>query len=155
MCNACRTGRFGRKGGDQRKESAMKLKVLVTAAAVTAALTALAGCDRQADQPPMAAAPTSTPTGPIADRSAGASADSPRSVGQKLDDAGITAKVKAALLASSDVNGSAINVDTDQGRVTLKGKVSDKAEIDRAIQIARAVDGVKEVDSELSASGAG
>jgi hyperosmotically inducible periplasmic protein len=142
----------------------MKLKVLITAAAVTAALTALAGCDRQADQPPMGAAPSygqghaasaSTPAGPIADRSAGASTESPRGVGQKLDDAGITAKVKAALLASSDVNGTAINVDTEQGRVTLKGKVSDKAEIDRAIQIARAVDGVKEVDSQLSATGAG
>jgi BON domain len=152
------------KGGDQQKESAMKLKVLVTAAAVTAALTALAGCGQQTDQPPMGGAPSygqdrsgavSKPADPIADRSASAATESPHNVGQKLDDAGITAKVKAALLASSDVDGTAINVDTEQGRVTLKGKVSDKAEIDRVVQIARAVDGVKEVDSQLSASAAG
>ena len=142
----------------------MKLKLLVTATAVTAALTALAGCDRQADQPPMGgassysqdrSAPAPKPSGPIADRSTGQPTANPQGASRMFDDARITAKVRAALLASSDLDGTAITVDTEQGRVTLKGRVSDKKEIDRAVQIARAVEGVKEVDSQLSAGAAG
>jgi len=141
----------------------MKLNSLVTAAAVTTALTALAGCDREPDQPPMSgapgygqdrAAPATPPAGPLADRSTGASPEDSRSVGQALADAGITAKVKSALLARPDIDGSAINVDTERGRVTLRGQVPDEGQVDRAIQIARAVEGVKEVDSQLTARGA-
>jgi hyperosmotically inducible protein len=141
----------------------MKLNAVLAAAAATVALTALAaGCDRPTDQPRTSRAPTSgqdraapgaPPVGPLADRSAGG-ADTSGSAAQ-VNDAGITAKVKTALLRSSDVEGSAINVDTEQGHVTLKGKVSDEAQIDRAIQIARNVEGVKEVESQLSASKAG
>ncbi len=144
----------------------MRLNTTITAAAVAAALTAFAGCDRQADQPPMSSAPVyskertaaaPSATEPMVDRSTSVAPESsqPKSsqaVEQALKDASITAKVKAALLASSDVQGSAISVRTEQGRVTLEGKVLDATQIDRAIQIASAIEGVKEVDNQLSAS---
>ena len=137
----------------------MKLTASLAAAAVAAALTGLAGCDQQPDESRLGQAPSyskdrTTPTAPgapTASRSTGSLPEGAPSVGRQLDDAGITAKVKAALLASNDVEGSAINVDTDKGRVTLKGQVADKAQIARAIQIARRVEGVREVDNQLTA----
>jgi hyperosmotically inducible protein len=120
----------------------MKLRTLAAITTV-AALTGLAGCDR-ADQDRVsgARAPATTPpnTAPAANRSAG----------QTIDDAGITAKVKAALLAEKGVDGMRIDVDTSQGNVTLTGKVPDPAQVERATQIARGIDGVKGVDNKLT-----
>ena len=45
-----------------------------------------------------------------------------------VSDAWITTKVKMLLLNSPSVGGMAINVDTDDGRVTLHGKVDTRAE---------------------------
>jgi hyperosmotically inducible protein len=67
-----------------------------------------------------------------------------------IDDAGITAKVTSALLAEQGVNGTAINVDTMQGNVTLTGRVPDQSQAERAVQVARGIEGVKAVDSKLS-----
>jgi osmotically-inducible protein OsmY len=44
-------------------------------------------------------------------------ADAQRSAGQTVDDASITAKVKNALLKASEVEGTAVNVDTVNGAV--------------------------------------
>ena len=70
-------------------------------------------------------------------------------LGRKVDDAAITAKVKAALLASNDVSGTAISVETNAGRVVLSGQVKDQAQIDRAVAMARNVDGVVDVENRL------
>jgi osmotically-inducible protein OsmY len=70
-------------------------------------------------------------------------------LGQKVDDAAITAKVKAALLASNDVSGTAISVETNAGRVVLSGQVKDQAQMDRAVAKARNVDGVVDVENRL------
>ncbi|SMC23070.1 BON domain-containing protein [Desulfacinum hydrothermale DSM 13146] len=68
-----------------------------------------------------------------------------RSAGQVLDDATITAKVKAKLLDDPLVSGLAIDVDTFQGEVTLTGVVhSPKARI-RAEDLARKTRGVRSV----------
>jgi hyperosmotically inducible protein len=140
----------------------MKLNALLTAAAVTVALASVAGCGQQSDERPMKSAPTygqnrttpaTPPAGTMADRSTGATQGQTSGMGQKLDDARVTAKVKAALLADRNVDGSAIDVDTSQGHVTLKGEVADKTQIDRAIKTASAVEGVKDVDSMLTARG--
>ncbi|HSD44678.1 MAG TPA: BON domain-containing protein [Burkholderiales bacterium] len=125
--------------------------LIVTAAAGVVAL-GVAACDRPADRdrtsattpPATSRAPATpapaTPPAPTADRS----------VGQTIDDAGITAKVKTALAAEKDVSATSINVDTVQGNVTLSGRVANQTEADRALQVARSVDGVKSVDSKLS-----
>lgn len=61
-------------------------------------------------------------------------------------DAWITAKVKAALLADPDVRGLALDVETKDGVVTLRGTVVTQAEIDAAKKIALGIEGVRDVD---------
>ncbi|MGO1068714.1 BON domain-containing protein [Lysobacter sp. CA199] len=65
---------------------------------------------------------------------------------QPVSDTWITTKVKAELVASSDVPGSDINVETVNGVVKLSGSV-DKTQADKAASIARNIDGVKKVDT--------
>jgi hyperosmotically inducible protein len=72
-----------------------------------------------------------------------------KSVGETIDDATVTARVKTALLNDDQVGGLGIDVDTFKGVVTLSGRVKTQAEADRAMQLARSVDGVTEVKSTL------
>ena len=76
-----------------------------------------------------------------------------RSMGDKIDDAAITAKVKAKLTADQAKNLVKVNVDTTNGVVTLKGEVptaQDKADAER---LAKLTDGVKSVKNELVVAG--
>ena len=70
-------------------------------------------------------------------------------VGQKVDDAWITTKVKADLAADSDTKALDINVDTKAGVVVLTGTVRSKAEKTKAEQDARSVKGVVAVENQL------
>jgi osmotically-inducible protein OsmY len=72
-----------------------------------------------------------------------------KTVGETIDDATITARVKTALLNDPQVGGLKIDVDTFKGLVTLSGSVTSPAEQQRAVQVARGVDGVKDVKSTL------
>ncbi|HEY0847286.1 MAG TPA: BON domain-containing protein [Noviherbaspirillum sp.] len=76
-----------------------------------------------------------------------------KSAGQVVDDATITAKVKSALLADPEVSGLKINVDTEKGRVKLKGEVKTIGLWKKAESIARGVDGVQSVDNQLVITG--
>lgn len=69
--------------------------------------------------------------------------------GQYVDDVSITTRVKAELLESGRVDGLDVNVDSMNGKVTLKGWASTDAEARAAGDIARKVDGVKSVDNQL------
>ena len=73
-----------------------------------------------------------------------------RSTGKYIDDKTITAKVKADLLADPDVKGTAVKVDTYNGRVQLGGFVDTIAQKNRAAEIARNVQGVQWVDNNIS-----
>ena len=64
-------------------------------------------------------------------------------------DAWITTRAKIALLTAKDVSGTAINVDTIDGRVTLQGKVSSAGEKAKAENAVRQISGVKEVRNLL------
>ncbi|MEF3082292.1 BON domain-containing protein [Luteimonas sp. SMYT11W] len=66
---------------------------------------------------------------------------------QPVSDTWITTKVKADLLASSDVAGLDIGVETANGIVSLSGDVESQAQIDRAKAIAGEIEGVQRVDS--------
>ena len=66
---------------------------------------------------------------------------------QPMGDAWITTKVKSDLLATPDVSGLAIDVDTKNGVVMLKGSVDNKAQADKAVAVTKKIDGVKKVDS--------
>ena len=70
--------------------------------------------------------------------------------GQKMDDAEITIKVKAALLYEDDLRSMKINVDTVQGIVTLEGSADSQKNKDKAIQLSAAVKGVRSVINKLT-----
>ncbi len=72
------------------------------------------------------------------------------SVGQKLDDTTVTAKVKAALLADPDVKGTAVQVETLRGQVQLSGFVDSETQARRAVDIAQRVEGVDRVINKMS-----
>jgi osmotically-inducible protein OsmY len=72
-----------------------------------------------------------------------------KSVGETIDDATITTRVKTSLLNDPDVGGMRIDVDTFKGVVTLSGAVKSPAERDKAVGLARKINGVKDVKSTL------
>jgi hyperosmotically inducible protein len=69
--------------------------------------------------------------------------------GKFVDDALITAKVKALLLKEDGVKGMDVNVETHKGMVQLAGWVNSAAQITRAEKIALGVEGVKGVRNDL------
>ncbi len=73
-----------------------------------------------------------------------------RTLGESLDDAGITAAVKSRLLADPVVKGLAIDVDTRQGVVFLTGTVNTAEEKDHAVELARGTRHVKDVRADLT-----
>lgn len=72
------------------------------------------------------------------------------SVANAVSDAAITANIKMKFTEDPVVSALKINVDTNDGRVTLTGTVKSEAEAKRAIQIAESVDGVSQVASVLT-----
>ena len=75
--------------------------------------------------------------------------DNADSVKDMTTDAAITYAVKTQFLADPGVSGLKINVDTDDGVVTLRGNVKSMAEADKASAIARQSRGVKSVVNDL------
>lgn len=67
-----------------------------------------------------------------------------------VNDATITAKVKSNLLWNRSTDGLDIDVDTDDGVVTLTGAVETAAQRDMAVQLARNTSGVREVVDRLA-----
>jgi hyperosmotically inducible protein len=70
---------------------------------------------------------------------------STQTAGTQIDDAAITASVKAKLAADGDINPFNIDVDTNEGVVTLQGRVDKTEAKTKAEQLARETDGVKRV----------
>jgi len=68
----------------------------------------------------------------------------------KVSDALITTSVKAELAKDPKLSALAISVDTDGGRVALKGTAPDADSKDRATKLASGVKGVTSVDNQLS-----
>ncbi len=71
------------------------------------------------------------------------------STGEYVDDAVITAKVKAAILDRPTLKLFEIKVDTFKGVVTLSGVVRTQSTIDEAVEVARRISGVKSVRSRM------
>ena len=72
-----------------------------------------------------------------------------RTVGQYVDDATITASIKAAIVNEPSLKVSEIQVETYQGVVQLSGFVSSAANIATASTVARSVNGVKSVKNDI------
>lgn len=71
------------------------------------------------------------------------------STGEYVDDAAITAKIKAAFVKDSEVRALDVKVETVRGVVQLSGTARSNSEIERAGQIARNVPGVTAVRNDL------
>jgi len=72
-----------------------------------------------------------------------------KTVGETIDDATITTRVKTAMLNDPAVGGLRIDVDTFKGVVTLSGRVKSQGERDQALNLARGINGVVEVKDSL------
>lgn len=72
-----------------------------------------------------------------------------RTVGGRVDDATITAAVKAKLTADQPRNLVKVDVDTRDGVVHLQGKVPTARDRDEAERLARRTKGVREVMNDL------
>ena len=75
--------------------------------------------------------------------------ESGRTVGTGLNDGWLWVKTRFDLAAADDLRDSTINVDVDQGVVTLTGTVASAAQKTRAEQVAKAVEDVKSVRNQL------
>ena len=76
-----------------------------------------------------------------------------RTVGERVDDAKITAAVKTKLTADSAKNLVNVDVDTKQGVVHLQGMVPTEQDKQNAEQLARSATGVVEVKNDLKVAG--
>jgi len=95
--------------------------------------------DRLAVQPDGAVATTGTVRG-----------DTPRTLGEKIDDARITSTIQSKYFLDDLVKGRRIDVDTRQGVVSLRGDVSNESERSQALLLARNTDGVQRVEDNLT-----
>jgi osmotically-inducible protein OsmY len=85
----------------------------------------------------------------------GALAQSGRTTGEKVDDAQITAKVKAKLVADRASSLVKVNVDTHDGIVRLQGTVPTDADRAEAERLAMGTEGVKSVTNDLKVATGG
>ena len=118
----------------------------------------LSACDKPAPGPAETAGKKIDQTveeagkkmGEATDKVAVKMAEQSEKAGVVIDDAEITAKVKAAIFAEPGLKTLQISVDTVKGVVTLSGSVDSLASSDRASALAGAVAGVKEVENRLA-----
>lgn len=83
----------------------------------------------------------------------GCAATTGKSTGEYLTDAAITTKVKAKLIKDPVVKAREINVDTNNGVVSLNGTVDTQEQKMRADEIARGTSGIQGVQDNLFVRG--
>jgi hyperosmotically inducible periplasmic protein len=74
-------------------------------------------------------------------------------VNQTLDDATVQTRVKTALLNDPQVGGDQIDVQSENGVVTLSGVIKAPEHEGRAADLARKIGGVKDVKTSLKVQG--
>jgi hyperosmotically inducible protein len=79
--------------------------------------------------------------------------DVTRSAEQYIDDAALTAKIKAELATDPTAKAHQIDVEINQGVVQLNGYVDSKANREAAERVARNAEGVKDVRNNLKVRG--
>ncbi len=112
-----------------------------------------AGCDQRNATTGTSATPgattSSAPSTTPSTMGSSSTTTATTSAGAKVDDAAITTKVKAALMAEPGLRSLEINVDTRDNVVTLNGTVDSQEKKQRAMQLAQGVEGVKSVSDNL------
>ena len=71
------------------------------------------------------------------------------STGEWIDDRGITARVKTAMIKDDEVRARNVEVETFKGTVQLSGFVDSTSQKERAAQLASSMPGVKAVHNEI------
>ncbi|MBA2340875.1 MAG: BON domain-containing protein [Pyrinomonadaceae bacterium] len=89
------------------------------------------------------------------DRYSGEARQAGRTVGSGVNDGWIWTKARASLATENDLRDSTVNVDVDNGVVTLTGTVANQSQKSRAQTIVNALDGVKSVRNNLQVSASG
>lgn len=133
----------------------MKASAKITSIAAISALVLLAaGCDRKNENQTAGQTLDNTvaETKQESHEVANTVEQKTDSAVQTVDDAAITATVKAKLVADDELKAIDINVDTKGGVVTLTGAAPSPAAVDRATTIAKSVDGVSNVTNQLTVS---
>jgi hyperosmotically inducible periplasmic protein len=114
-------------------------------------LILLAGCqsERPAETPTQTVERAAESSSQGLERAGAAVADSVERAGEYMDDATITARIKAEILRDPLLKVSQIEVTTTNNVVRLSGTVDSQQSIDRALEIARSIKDVKSVDNAL------
>ncbi|MDZ4251741.1 MAG: BON domain-containing protein [Sulfuritalea sp.] len=110
-------------------------------------LTAIAAALALAFGAPALAADTTAQNGSKAATSTTAT------VGEYVDDAVITSKIKTAVFQDSTLKATEINVETHNGIVQLTGFVKSRADINQAVRLARGIKGVKSIKNDMVVKG--
>jgi hyperosmotically inducible protein len=120
--------------------------------AVAALATVLCGCSKQEtnEAANTASRKVSEAASEVANKSREVAQNVNRSAGPALDDAAVTARIKAKLLADG-ITGT--DVDTAGGAVTLTGTVASDEQKARAEKHAQETEGVKSVKNGLLVKG--
>lgn len=123
----------------------------LTAIGTVAASLALAGCNRTDRESARNSAEDTVAQVDQKARELGSDAKSgAQRMGDKVDDAVITASVKTEIAKDSDLSALSVNVDTDNGRVALRGTAPSTMAKEHATALAAGVKGVTSVDNQLS-----
>ncbi len=126
----------------------MKQRILtMTTVGAMVATLALAGCDRRE----QAAARDDAQV--AIDKTRSATENAGAKMSEKIDDAVITTSVKTELAKDANLSALKINVDTTQGRVSLKGTAPSPEAREHATTLAKSVKGVQSVDNQLKVGG--
>jgi hyperosmotically inducible protein len=130
-----------------QRRNLMSQRILTTTAiAAMVASMGLAGCG-QRDRTEAGTYGSETST--AANDQSGRAANTGARMGAKIDDAMITTTVKAELAKDPSLSALKINVDTDNGRVSLKGTAPSNEAREHATTLAQNVKGVSAVDNQL------
>ncbi|MBK9134611.1 MAG: BON domain-containing protein [Betaproteobacteria bacterium] len=122
----------------------LDMRRIVSASLLALAVAGLAACNRDA--------------GPEAGRPSAGAGNRDTATAQARGDASdatITAAVNAKLATDSELSAMRINVDTNEGKVVLKGDAPTPSASERAVRLAQGVDGVKSVDNQLQVRAGG
>ncbi|MEI2415719.1 BON domain-containing protein [Orrella sp. JC864] len=84
---------------------------------------------------------------------AGNEADKQQSAGEYVDDAVVTTKIRAAIVAEDNLSNFDIGVETIDGVTTLTGTVETDAQKEAAERVAKEVEGVRRVNNDLQVKG--
>jgi len=128
-------------------------QILTRALLVAAVLgsTVVAGCGLMDGKKETTASEPASTHRPAADQPAadGSAATGQQTAGESVDDAVVTAKVKAKLVDDAVTKAYQINVETFKGTVQLSGSVDSEEARSRATELAKDVGGVKGVKNSL------